>query len=204
MAEGVSDEVIEAVNNNQAVIYPTSTLPGLGCRLNSLAIDNLFQIKKRKSSMPVSIAVASIEQAKEIVHVPKLAISLFDSFPRGSITVILPAIKPLDERLGGEFIAIRIVSHPMAIKLIEIVGPITATSANPSGIECPNETLAAAELLGIDETIVIEGDCKGGMPSTLVKLSFSNNNEKVPATAIVMREGVVPQHSVMEWLMRKD
>jgi len=50
----------------------------------------------------------------------------------------------------------------------------------------------------------LEGKCSGGKPSTLVKLKFLNNNHNDEITAMVMREGVVPIHSVMEWTMAKN
>lgn len=200
----IPQEIIDAIGKNLPIIYPTSTLPGLGCKLNSEALDNLYRLKCRNESEPVSIAVANLSQAKKLVHLPVIVEDFINGFPKGSLSVILPARKTLDPRLGGDFLAIRIVEHPVAKKLLERVGPLTATSANPSGIKCPDNPNKAAKLLHVSSNYVLQGDCPGGSPSTVVKLSFSNNNQKTGVTATVMREGVVPQHSVMEWLMTKN
>ncbi len=66
--------------------------------------------------MPVSLGVESVEQAKQFVVFPELAEKLLSAFERGTITVILPAKQKLDQRLGGENIAIRILAHPLARK----------------------------------------------------------------------------------------
>ena len=58
---------------------------------------------------------------------------LLNYFPKGSLTLVLPAKKKMDERLGGDWIAVRPVVDEKAIQLISKVGPITATSANISG-----------------------------------------------------------------------
>ena len=47
--------------------------------------------------------------------------------------MVLDSRKNLDERLGGNRVAIRVVSHDVAVSLIEDIGPLTATSANLSG-----------------------------------------------------------------------
>ena len=41
----ISPGLIENLQNNGVVVYPTSTLPGLGCLPNKLALDNLYSLK---------------------------------------------------------------------------------------------------------------------------------------------------------------
>ena len=115
------------------MVYPTSTQPALGCIPESYALDLLYSLKCRERSQPVSLGVANLEQAREIAFVPKEIEDLLDFFPKGSITVVLDSRKNLDERLGGNRVAIRVVSHDVAVSLIEDIGPLTATSANLSG-----------------------------------------------------------------------
>ena len=115
------------------MVYPTSTQPALGCIPESYALDLLYSLKCRERSQPVSLGVANLEQAREIAFVPKEIEDLLGFFPKGSITVVLDSRKNLDERLGGNRVAIRVVSHDVAVSLIEDIGPLTATSANLSG-----------------------------------------------------------------------
>ena len=121
--------------SNGVVVYPTSTLPGLGCLPNKAALDNLYDLKNRPAEQPVSLGVADLEQASELVEVPQIAVEILRGFPRGSLTLILDAITELDQRLGGNRVAVRVLADSRAIELVRAVGPITATSANHSGVE---------------------------------------------------------------------
>ena len=125
--------IIDILRTNGVVAYPTSTLPGLATLPTSEALDRLFALKQRRSDQPVSLGVASLEQAELLVEVPAFAYRLLEGFDRGALTLILDAHAPLDARLGGSRVAVRVFAHPTAIALAETVGPVTATSANVAG-----------------------------------------------------------------------
>ena len=108
----------------------------------------------------------------------------------------MPAIEELDHRLGGANVAIRVFAHPAAITLAEEFGPITATSANESGVEPECNTELAAQILGIEQ--FIPGICPNGLGSTYVKLEKDGSKTR-GWRLTVMREGVVPRHDVMRW-----
>ena len=188
--------MIDHLSQGGLVVYPTSTLPGLGCLLTSEGLDNLFKIKKRPPSKPVSIGVANILQAEQLVEVPHCASDMLDYFPKGSLTIILPTKETLDQRLGGNLIGIRVFSHPSAIGLAIEVGPITATSANESEVEPELDTRTAAETLNLSN--FIEGKCTGGLGSTIVKFENGNSQQAVWSLSII-REGVVPRADVVRW-----
>ena len=65
-------KAIREVSNGNCVVYPTSTLPALGCILTSKALDNLYELKKRSHDMIVSIAVSDLEQASDLVYLLSL------------------------------------------------------------------------------------------------------------------------------------
>jgi L-threonylcarbamoyladenylate synthase len=191
--------ILEVLNGN-CVVYPTSTLPALGCVLTSDALDNLYKLKKRSDDMIVSIAVSDLKQASELVYLTDDLEDFISAFPEGSITIILRAKKPLDKRLGGENIAIRILSNPIAKKFIKQTGPITATSANISGLKPVNDCKVAAESLSdtANEITYVSGICPGGIPSTLIAwhtVCKSPNNREIE----VLREGMVKSKEVLEW-----
>ena len=85
------EEAIEWVLSGGCIVYPTSTLPALGCIPDSDSLDRLYKIKGRNSGAPVSLGVVSLSQASEIVHVPNDVNEILDVFPEGSLTVILRA-----------------------------------------------------------------------------------------------------------------
>ena len=197
----ITAELRQILEDGGVVAYPTSTLPGLGCLPTKKGLDTLFDIKKRPVNQPVSLGVASIKQAEKIVNVPQFAISLLDNFPLGSITLILDAKETLDSRLGGERVAVRVFADTVAKKLAEVVGPITATSANPSGVVPSSNVALAAQSLNLEKISILDGDCPGGDGSTILSIE-KNSVTNTGFSVTIMREGVVPQADVVSW-MRK-
>ena len=196
----ISPEALSIVASGGCIVYPTSTQPALGCLPTSTALDGLYAIKNRSSHMPVSIGVADLEQASKLVELTDDIPDLLASFPEGSLTLVLPAKKTLDRRLGADKIAIRVVAHPVAKALLRATGPLTATSANISGTEpesnCPDavETLQnAGHKVGL-----VEGNTPGGSPSTLIAW-YSVCDASDNASIEVLREGIVATEEVMLW-----
>ena len=186
----------EHLESGGLIVYPTSTLPGLGCLPIAIGLDNLYSTKNRPETMPVSLGVSSMSQAKSMVEIPDFLEDFLSSFIKGGITTILPALETVDSRLGGDNVAIRVFSHPAAISLAEEYGPITATSANESGIEPECNTELAAQILDIEH--FVPGICPNGLGSTFVSLEKSDA-EKRGWRLTVMRAGVVPRADVMRW-----
>ena len=191
----LSSELIAHVNEGGVVAYPTSTLPGLACLPVESSLDALFELKQRPADKPVSLGVLSLDQAASLVQIPEKIRALEASFPKGVFTFILDAVAPLDVRLGGSRVAVRCLAHPTARQLVEAFGPITATSANESG-ESPEATAeAAGASLGLPNHAILTGDCPGGVGSTI--LSVTEGRDGVEVT--IIREGIVPTHSVVRW-----
>ena len=179
-------------------VYPTTTQPALGCLPSPENLNSLFSIKKRSHDKPVSIGAVSLEQASDYVMIPTNLESFLSHFERGAITVILPAKKELDSRLGTQGVAVKILDHPMARELVRQTGPLSATSANMSGTDpltsCSD---AALELGGRDAGIDwIDAICPGGLPSTLISwpLQIGLNASRAPK---ILREGIIPIREVM-------
>ncbi|MGB0699872.1 MAG: L-threonylcarbamoyladenylate synthase [Candidatus Poseidoniaceae archaeon] len=195
----ITDEILENLHSDGVVVYPTSTLPGLGCLPNKQALDNLYALKKRPADQPVSLGVESLEQARLLVKTPKIAQDILQAFPKGSLTLILDANEPLDLRLGGERVAVRVLSDERALELVGKIGPITATSANHSGVEPHYDTISAGKDLGLDSDCIVEGTCPGGAPSTILSIEKSEF-ESTGYTVSIMREGVIPRNDVETWM----
>jgi L-threonylcarbamoyladenylate synthase len=193
----ITDHITDLILDLQSIVYPTSTLPGLGCLPVSSALDNLFAIKKRPENMPVSLGVASLVQAKSLVVLPEKALALQKKFPLGAITLVLPSCdSDLDYRLGRTHIAIRVFSHPSARELARRVGPIVATSANVSGVEAKTDCKEATISLSLPENYCVPGICRGGLGSTFIKIDDKEDGEW---EATVIREGIIPVNDVNEW-----
>ena len=191
----ISDELIAYIRNGGVVAYPTSTLPGLGCIPTKEGLDTLFALKLRSSDKPVSLGVASLDQVADMVEIDPRIIEFVESFPRGGLSIIYPAKQVFDRRLGGNAVAIRVFDHPAARALSEVIGPVTATSANEAGEEPLNTVSEAASELGLPNIAIIEGKRETGPGSTFVKIEFNNDEPLVT----IIREGVVPTRDVVSW-----
>lgn len=192
----IGEQMLHHLQKNGIVAYPTSTLPGLACLPTPEGLDALFKLKGRPRDSPVSLGVLSLDQATDFVQVEDKVREMEAHFPKGSLTFILPAHTPLDDRLGGAYVAVRCLAHPVARELVASVGPITATSANETG-ESPMATSQdAGEALGLATFAILAGECPGGVGSTILKCTHGIDTGLV---VTVMREGVVPAHEVAEW-----
>ena len=194
------ERAVKAALEGKCIVYPTSTQPALGCIPNSDSLDLLFSLKGRLSDQPVSLGVANIEQARELVQVPEVAMEILSDFPLGSLTLLLEANAPLDRRLGGNMVAVRVMSHPSAVALLEETGPLTATSANVSGQIPVDDCDEAAELLSRfgDEIEFVSGVCEGGLPSTLISWDYSYGPSDMSEIEVI-REGIVGKEEILEW-----
>ncbi len=197
-------ESVKWALSGRAIVYPTTTLPALGCIPESAALDELYEIKARDYGAPVSLGVANLDQAREIVQVPADVQEILDAFPEGSLTIVLSPHKEMDSRLGGDRVAVRVVSHPTAKSLLLETGPLTATSANLSGHEPLLDCVEAADSLSTSKIPVmpIEGLCEGGPPSTLIAWHTVCNTPE-SSDIEVIREGKVSSEDVFAWWRRR-
>ena len=192
--EELFTQILDYLNNDDVIIYPTSTLPALGCKPNKKALDKLFKIKNRPINLPVSLGVLDLEQVSNLITFDNVSKELLEFFPKGSLTLLLPAKKTMDQRLGGDFIAVRPVVDELARKLISVSGPLTATSANISGQKPSKGCKEAANDLKLNQNQFLGGVTTGGLPSTLVK---------VDTKVTVIREGVISREEVAAWSMKR-
>lgn len=197
----ITPQTQSILRSNGVIAFPTSTLPGLAALPTQQGLDALFFLKLRRADQPVSLGVASLEQASEFVDVPPFAHELLNAFETGSLTLILDAREPLDNRLGGSRVAVRVFAHPAAKALAQAVGPVTATSANRSGELPKTDSVQAGRDLGLSEDAIVHGECPGGKGSTLVSVEKSTDSSHGYSVTI-MREGVVPQSDVTAWMLK--
>lgn len=169
----------ELLKRGDLVAFPTETVYGLGASaLNPEAVAGIFQAKGRPADNPLIVHIAGIEQASLLAReVPPEATLLARYFWPGPLTMILPKqqIVPDITTAGLSSVALRVPSHPLALKLIRAANmPIAAPSANISG--SPSPTTAAhvlADLAGRIAAVLDGGPCSVGLESTVISLLSS-------------------------------
>lgn len=162
----------EIIKKGGVVIYPTDTLFGLGADIfNPDAVRRVFEIKRRSPDKPVSAAFASLEDAKDVVDISKAG--KYAKLLPGPYTLLLPAKKKILGLTHEGKIGIRVPEHEIALKLLGVSGPITATSANLSGgnnparlEDIPEEVLKRVDVCLSGKTVYGKGsviiDCVTG------------------------------------------
>lgn len=139
---------VEALKRGEVIVFPTETFYGLGAdALNENAVERVVSLKGRNPDNPIAVIIEDQEMLAEIVtEIPSLAERLIGRFWPGPLSLVLPARKglPLSLLNRDGKISVRVSSHPLATRLVRELGrPLTATSANPSGME-PARTIQEA------------------------------------------------------------
>jgi len=164
-----------ALHNEQLVVYPTETLYALGADIfQDKALKDLFRIKHRPFSLPLSVAVSSLEQVDIIAKLNKVAEQLIQAFLPGPLTIILEKKSHISNLLsaGKNTIGIRIPNDPIALTLLSEYGPLTCTSANIHGKQTPESVEMIRDMFKSDEiTVYLDDGKRNGLPSTIVDVS---------------------------------
>lgn len=171
------NKAIRILKSGGVIIYPTETVYGLGAdATNRLAVNNIFEIKKRDKFKPLLVAFSNIEMVKKYVWWNKYADILAKKYLPGPLSLIL-SVKDnsIDENIyqDGIKIGIRIPKNDFVLKLINNFNkPITSTSANISGEKSPIKVEdISEEVKSKVDLIVDKGECEIKIPSTIVDIS---------------------------------
>lgn len=159
-----------------AVAFPTETFYGLAvAALDPVSVKRIFALKGRPDSKPLLVLVDSVAMAETVAHVADPARALMNRYWPGALTLVLPArtIVPSDVTAGTGTLGVRISSHPVAHGLVRTLGePVTAPSANPSGLEPPTTADAVvAYFTGGLDLVLDGGPTAGGAPSTVLDMT---------------------------------
>lgn len=172
----ILEKAAEVIRRGGLVAVPTETVYGLaGSALLEESAEKIFSAKGRPADNPLIVHIADPAEAEKIAYTTPLYHRLAKRFMPGPLTVILKKREciPYTVTAGGETVAVRCPSHPVARALIEFSGhPIAAPSANRSGI--PSPTTAQHVLEDMDgriDMIIDGGECDIGLESTVVKLN---------------------------------
>jgi L-threonylcarbamoyladenylate synthase len=167
-------EAAAALSRGEIVGFPTESSYGLGVNaLSSQALAALFALKGREPGKPPPILISDEAMLKLLVaRVPEKARQLMARFWPGPLTLVLPALPSLPEALvvdGG--VGVRRSPHPVADALVaRFGGPVTATSANPSGAPAAHQAAAVAAMFGDRVHVLDGGDAPGAPPSTVARI----------------------------------
>jgi L-threonylcarbamoyladenylate synthase len=155
-------------------------------------VKKVFNLKRRPYSIPLPIAVSSIQAIDTIAWMNDTARKVSEKFLPGSVTIILKK-KPVVPSLvtsGFDTIAIRIPKNPIALKLLSEYGPLTVTSANIHEEKTQGTIKDILQQIKTSIPVCLHDGRKEGVASTIVDLSM-----KKPQ---VVREGSISEKELLD------
>ena len=191
------DEVVNALNNDKIVVFPTETVYGIGGNaLKVEVINKLFQAKKRNYGKPISLLVDSIDKIKNIAYVDKNEEKIIKAFMPGELTLVLKKKACINDLVtaGKNTVGIRIPNHNITLTILNKVDyPLATSSANISG----ENNIADFDEIIIDLKDYVDIFIKGNISydlkaSTVVEL----NNDIVN----ILREGKISKIDIEKTL----
>ncbi|HSQ64846.1 MAG TPA: L-threonylcarbamoyladenylate synthase [Polyangiaceae bacterium] len=167
-------EAAAAIRAGKLVVFPTETVYGLGARAaDPNAVKRIFEVKGRPPRHPLIVHVLGEAQAQSLAsRWPPLAADLAKAFWPGPLTLVVPKgpSVPPEATGGGDTVALRAPSHPVARALIAEVGePIVAPSANRYQSLSPTRAEHVLAAFGDQDLLILDGGpCPSGIESTVV------------------------------------
>jgi tRNA threonylcarbamoyl adenosine modification protein (Sua5/YciO/YrdC/YwlC family) len=189
----------DQIRAGQVLGMPTDTFYGLAADpFNLRAVDRVYEIKSRARHKPLSLLIASTDDAEELAQpLPDEFYALARRFWPGPLTIIVRASSrlPLKVTANTGNVALRVPNSkiPLAVVLAARI-PITATSANLSGAsECTTAEAVRDQLQERISIIVDGGTSPREVASTIVDLTDEEARWRI------MREGAIPAPEISEF-----
>ena len=167
----------EVIRRGGVIAYPTETVYGLGAdSLNASAVRSIFDLKGRDAAKALILLIRGDQDLPIVAsEVSETARRLMAAFWPGPLTLVLKASPRLPKALlgGGDTVAVRVSSHPIARALADLVaGPITSTSANRSDLSPARSASGVVAAFGDEIDLIVDGGPSGDdRPSTVVDVS---------------------------------
>lgn len=167
----------DALLAGELVAFPTETVYGLGAlALDPAAAAKIFVAKGRPQDNPLIVHVLDVAAARALSSAfPAAAEALAAAFWPGPLTLVVPRAASVPDIVtaGGDTVALRVPSHPIARALLAAVGrPIAAPSANRSTEVSPTLAEHVVRSLGDRVSIVLDGGpCDVGLESAVVDVT---------------------------------
>jgi tRNA threonylcarbamoyl adenosine modification protein (Sua5/YciO/YrdC/YwlC family) len=165
-----------AARRGDLVVLPTDTVYGLGTdSFSKNGPTKLLAAKGRDRDMPIPVLVGHTRALDGLAQrVDPITKALAEAFWPGALTIIVKSQPTLRWDLGNtnQTVALRMPLNPVAIELLNIVGPMAVSSANKTGQPAATNVDEAIAQLGEAVTIYLDGgQTPGNVASTIIDVS---------------------------------
>lgn len=171
-------EIVEVLKNDGLIIYPTDTVYGLGCDINSKkALEKIARIKQIKlEKANLSFVCESLSNLSE--YVSQIDSKTFKILKRnlpGPYTFILPGNNKLPKVFKKKkTVGLRVPDHNITLSIAKALGnPIVSTSIKDDDevIEYTTDPSLIIEKWDKLVDIVVDGGFGNNIPSTVIDLT---------------------------------
>jgi len=182
--------VIDTLENDGIIIFPTDTVYGVGCNcFSEKAIKKIFDIKQRLKENPISVLTNNVEKINKVAHnISQKQEKLIKEYMPGALTIILEKNKEVPSILTANLdtIGVRIPDSKIALEILEnFKYPLATTSVNVAGDNPGIEIDDFIETFKDKVDIIIDGGkSEIGIASTVVSVDKDDNIK-------VLRQGKV-------------
>lgn len=168
--------VVEALEHDGIIIYPTDSVYAFGCSLRSpRAIERLRRLRD-KGTGSFAVVFSGLAQVVEYCRVDNAAFRVLKRNLPGPFTFVLPASSRVPDKAleRRQTIGVRIPANPIARAIVETLGcPLVTTSVRDEDdvVEYTTDPELIHERYGREVALVIDGGTGDNVPTTVVDLT---------------------------------
>ena len=185
-------KIKKALNKHGIIAFPTETVMGLGVFYDDFeAYEKLNKVKQRREDKPYTMMLGDPKKITKYADVDHNARKLISAFMPGSITLLLHAKENVPSYVthGTGVVGVRVPSLVDILDMLNQLGkPLLVPSANKAGEKPAFNSEEVKNIFGNEIDYVVEGECVGGVASTIVDLT-------TPEVKII-REGPVTKEMI--------
>lgn len=187
----IIDDAVEALENDGVIVIPTDTVYGFAVdSRSSLAIDKVYEIKKRNLEKKLPIIVDTYERLYSLCDVSKEDLKKLHPYYPGKLTLVLR------KKDSSDTVAVRMINNEIVNKIIsKLNSPLMLTSANISGKKVSDDIMDILEEFDGKIDMVIMGNKISNVSSTIVEL--------IDGKLTLIREGAIPFEEIEETFYRR-
>lgn len=181
------EKAADIIKQGGIVAIPTETVYGLAAdAFHTSAVNKIFETKGRPADNPLIVHISEIEQLHRLArNIPESVSLLAGQFWPGPLSIVLDRQDSVPDIVtaGLKTVAVRMPNHPVALELISKTGPLTAPSANKSGLPSPTRPSHIIEDYEGAIPVLEGGPSAIGLESTVLDLSGN--------TPAILRHGAI-------------
>lgn len=165
------ETIANLISSFKIGVIPTDTIYGIvGLAKSKKSVNKIFKVKGRSSHKPLIVLISKIQDLEDFeINLSRKEEKLLKT---GEYSIILPCPLKKYEHIhrGFNTIAFRLPKNKKIKEIINLSGPIVATSANKEG-EPPIKSIEEGIKIFKNEVdFYLKGKTKSNRPSKLIKI----------------------------------